>query len=328
MPRKLPRIALIGCGGNMRYHSKRIVNAPEAHIVAVVDPVAENRQLLLEQAGITANEYEDHKALLKNEQLDAVFISTPHAHHFVQVRDALNAGCHVVVEKPLTTTSSDAAKLLRLAEKKSRYLMVSYQRLQQAEYMYGAELIAKGKIGEVRGVSCHITQRWIRGGWRTVPELSGGGFMFDTGSHLIASTLALTGLRPVSVQALIDLDGSAVDYSASLNIHFENGAVGGLTFLGTTKRHDEIITIHGTEGVISFRQHQWKMVDVLLDNEPIKVPARVKGRAPSKVLFDWMANGGKDYTLPWIAVDTIRLTEAAYRSAEEGKAVALRKVRV
>jgi len=328
MARKLPRIALIGCGVNMQWHARRIASTPEAQIVALVDPNPDSRTNLREKAAITPNEYEDHRELLKKEDLDAVFISTPHAHHFVQVRDALNAGCHVIVEKPLTTTSSDAAKLLRLAEKKERYLMVSYQRLQQNAYMYGAELIAKGKIGEVRGVSCYITQRWARGGWRVVPELSGGGFLFDTGSHLIASTLDLTGLTPVKVQATIDNDGMPVDFRAVLGVEFENGAIGGLTFLGNTKRHEEIITIHGSEGCITFRQSEWKMREVLMNNEPLTIPARVKGRAPSKVLFDWMRTNGKGYSLPWVAVDTIRLTEGAYASAEAGAPVKLKKVRV
>ena len=110
MANKLPRIALIGCGINMQWHARRIASTPEAQIVATVDPNPDSRTNLREKAAITPNEYEDHRTLLKNESLDAVFISTPHAHHFDQVKDCLNAGCHVIVEKPLTTTSSDAAR--------------------------------------------------------------------------------------------------------------------------------------------------------------------------------------------------------------------------
>ncbi len=329
MPKTLPRIALIGCGGNMRWHAGRITTQREAQIVALVDPSAEARQLLAEKAGLPdAAQYDDHRTMLKSEKLDAVFISTPHAHHYLQVRDALKAGLHVVVEKPLTTTSADAARLLRLAEKQGLYLVVSYQRLQQAEYMYAAELIRKGAIGEVCGASCFITQRWTFSGWRVVPELSGGGFMFDTGSHLIASTLDMIGVRPVQVRATVSHCGMAVDYRSVLGVEFENGAMAGLTFLGNAKRHEEIITIHGTEGALSVRQSQWKLTEFFLNNEPVTVPARVKGRAPSKVLFDFMRSGGKNYTLPWVAVDTIRLTEAAYRSAETGGPVRLKTVRV
>jgi len=329
MPSKIPRLALIGCGGNMRWHARRIAGNKEATIVAVADPVPEARAALIADAAIAPVEYDDYRRMLKAGGIDAVMISTPHAHHYAQVRDALNAGLHVVVEKPITIHTAEAMRLMRLAQKQNRFLVVSYQRLTQAEYAYGVELVAKGAIGQVCGAGCYITQRWGRfGGWRLHRPLSGGGFLFDTGSHLLASTISLVGSRPISVQATVDRLAPDVELRALLNVVFENGAYAGMNFLGDTKRHEEMISIHGTEGSLTFRQSEWKMMEVLLNNEPLEIPKRVRNKQPSTQLFEWMRNGGKGYQLPWVAAQTLQVTEGAYRSAETGGApVRLSKLR-
>ncbi|MCC7264170.1 MAG: Gfo/Idh/MocA family oxidoreductase [Candidatus Latescibacteria bacterium] len=317
------RIAMIGCGGNMRgAHVPRLHEDGKVELVAVVDTEEAPARLLMEKYGREVPWYTDHKTLLRKEKLDAIFISSPHASHYAQVKAALEHDLHVLVEKPLTITSAKAKALIALAEKRKRFLQVSYQRNYYAPHTYARDLVAKGALGEIRGVVAYVTQNWsgVRG-WRLVPELSGGGMFFDTGSHLVASTLWISGLQPAQVSAFVDNEGKDVDIKAVVNVRFKNGALGTLNTFGSASRHDERLAIHGSEGCLVFHLHQWQIKSVLLNDQPLEIPPRIKEDNPDAALFRWMRNGGKGYEQPWFALEVARLSEAAYKSAALGKPV-------
>lgn len=99
---------------------------PRVQLAAVADPDTAQAELLLEAFGGAAPAYGDYREMLERETLDAVIISTPHALHFEQTRDALNRGLHVLIEKPLTIASRDARALIALAAKRDRMLVVAY----------------------------------------------------------------------------------------------------------------------------------------------------------------------------------------------------------
>ena len=317
------RIAMIGCGGNMRgAHVPRLHEDGKVELVAVVDTEESQARLLMEKYGREVPWYTDHKTLLRKEKMDAIFISSPHASHYAQVRAALEHDLHVLVEKPLTITSGKAKALIELAHQRKRFLQVSYQRNYYAPHVYARELIAKGVLGEIRGVVAYVTQNWsgVRG-WRLVPELSGGGMFFDTGSHLVASTLWITGLQSERVSAFVDNEGKQVDIKAVVNVCFKNGALGTLNTFGSASRHDERLAIHGSEGCLVFHLHQWQIKSVLLNDQPIEIPPRIVEDNPDAALFRWIRNGGKGYERPWYALEVARLSEAAYKSAKLGKPV-------
>lgn len=317
------RIAMIGCGGNMRgAHVPRLHEDGRVELVAVVDTEEAQARLLMEKYGREVPWYTDHKVLLRKESLDAVFISSPHASHYAQVRAALERDLHVLVEKPLTISSGKARALIELARRRHRFLQVSYQRNYYAPHVYARELIAKGALGEIRGVVSYVTQNWsgVRG-WRLVPELSGGGMFFDTGSHLVASTLWISGLQPEQVSAFVDNEDKQVDMKAVVNVRFKNGALGTLNTFGSASRHDERLAIHGNEGCLVFHLHQWQIKSVLLNDQPLEIPPRIKQDSPDAAFFRWIRNGGKRYEEPWYALEVARLSEAAYKSAKLGKPV-------
>ena len=322
MPKKI-RLGLIGCGGNMRgAHVPRIQEDRYVSIGCVADPVEEQANQLMERYGKQVPYYADFEQMIRLEDLDAIFISSPHSMHYEQARLALNRELHVLVEKPLTISSRHTKALIALAEKKSRFLQVSYQRNYYAEHTYARELIRKGVIGELRGMVSYVTQNWggIRG-WRLDPELAGGGMFMDTGSHLVASTLWMTGLEPVEVSAFMDNADKKVDINAVVNIKFKGGAVGTLNTFGNALVHDERIAIHGSKGCIVFHLHQWRVRDVLVNNEPMQIPARIRETSPDKAFFKWIRSGGKGYETPDFALQVARVSEAAYKSVEVRKPV-------
>lgn len=322
MPKKI-RLGLIGCGGNMRgAHVPRIQEDRYVSIGCVADPVEEQANQLMERYGKQVPYYADFEQMIRSEDLDAIFISSPHSMHYEQARLALNRELHVLVEKPLTISSRHTKALIALAEKKSRFLQVSYQRNYYAEHTYARELIRKGVIGKLRGMVSYVTQNWggIRG-WRLDPELAGGGMFMDTGSHLVASTLWMTGLEPVEVSAFMDNADKKVDINAVVNIKFKGGAVGTLNTFGNALVHDERIAIHGSKGCIVFHLHQWRVRDVLVNNEPMQIPARIRETSPDKAFFKWIRSGGKGYETPDFALQVARVSEAAYKSVEVRKPV-------
>lgn len=323
MSKRKLRLGLIGCGGNMqRAHLPRLKEDGDIEIAGVADPDETQAKALMALWGSEMAYYDDFRMLVRNEQLDAMLISSPHALHYEQARMSLQKGLHVLIEKPLTIASRQTKSLISLSDKLKLYLVVSYQRNYMAPHMYARELIQKSELGEIRGVVAYVTQNWGGArGWRLNPELSGGGMFMDTGSHLVASVLWITGLEPVEVSAFIDNAGKAVDTNAAVNVRFKGGAMGSLNTLGNAGRHDERIAIHGSKGCLVFHLHQWGVKSVLLNDEPVEIPPRIEETTPDAAFFKLIRNGGKGYSPPDFALQVARLSEAAYRSASGKKPV-------
>ena len=315
MAKRKIRVGLIGCGGNMRgAHIPRLKADGRVELVAVADPEEASARQLLEAWGAEAAYYADYRQMIGADALDGVLISSPHSTHYAQAHYALERDLHVLVEKPLTTKARHAQALIDLAAERERILVVSYQRNFYPAYAYARELVQKGALGELKGVVAYVTQNWGGRGWRMVPELAGGGMFMDTGSHLVAAVLWITGLTPVKVSAFMDKRGKRVDMDAVVNARFRGGALGSLSFVGSASRHDERLSIHGDEGTLVFHLHQWQVREVLLNGEPLVVPKRVKEDTPDAAFLRWIRNGGKGYEQADFAVAVAKFTEAAYRS--------------
>ncbi|MEJ2130402.1 MAG: Gfo/Idh/MocA family oxidoreductase [Gammaproteobacteria bacterium] len=326
MAKKTIRLGLIGCGGNMRgAHLPRLQADGGAAVVAVADPVRAQAEGLMERLGEEVPYFDDYRKLLRQEGLDGVVISTPHDQHIAQVRAALNAGLHVLVEKPLTIDSRHSKALIELARRKRRLMVVAYQRHFLPEYVYARELVRQRKLGQIRGVVGYVTQNWgAIGSWRMDSEQSGGGMFMDTGSHLVASSLWVTGMRPIEVSAYMDNARKPVDINAVVNVRFANGALGTLDTFGNSSRHDERLAIHGSKGVVVIRQHQWRVKSMLVNDEPAKIPARIRPDTPDAAFLRWLRNGGKGYERPDFALQVSRVSEAAYQSLAKRRPVRVR----
>jgi predicted dehydrogenase len=324
MAKKKLRVAIIGCGGNMRNaHVPRLQKDGAVEIAAVADPVQSNADLLAEKWGAPLAHYQDYRLMLRQNQVDAVFISSPHSMHYEQTRYALQRGCHVLVEKPLTTSARHSRALMRLAAKEGLFLQVAYQRSYYAPHIYARQLVQQGRLGKIQGIAAYVTQHW--GGnpkaWRRDPQLSGGGFFMDTGSHLVAAALRISGLEPAEVSAYLDNKDQRVDMNLVLSVRFREGALGNLSFFGGSAHHDESLAFHGDKGCLVFRLHKWQVRDVLLDGEPVQIPKRIKESDPDTALLGWIRNGGRGYEPPEYALQVASLSEAVYRSVQAKKPV-------
>ena len=326
MAKKRLSVLLMGAGGNMRHaHLPRILGDGAVDIAAVADPLREPAQLLMEKASRDIPYYQNWRTMLDEVDADGALISTPHKDHYVQAKACLERGLHTLVEKPLVIRPAHAKALLALAAERERALVVAYQRHWMPHFVYARELVRQGALGELRGVVAYVTQHWTgAGGWRLDPAMSGGGMFMDTGSHLVASLLWVSGLKPKAVAAAFDNAGMAVDVNGGVVAQFDGGAFGTLATTGNAAQHDERLALSGSEGSLVLHLHQWQVRSMLLNDQPVQPPKRIAADTPDAALFRWMRNGLKNYEAQDFALQVSRLTQAAYRSAAEGKPVSMR----
>jgi predicted dehydrogenase len=216
----MDRLAQFGLGGLGTVMLSVIDGMDGVEIVAGADPSEAARDRFESDFGGTA--YPDYEMLLAEEDdLDVVNVVSPHAVHFEQTMAALDAGLSVHVEKPMVTGVDDAAALTEAVEDREEVVQVGYQRHFDPRFGRLREVVADGTIGELGGVNCFLEQDWIDGQtdtWRTDPDLSGGGQLYDSGSHLLDALLWTTDAVPQSVSADIEYDAPGVDVHSSLSV--------------------------------------------------------------------------------------------------------------
>jgi predicted dehydrogenase len=129
-------------------------------------------------------------------ELDAVFIITPHAFHHVQAKACLEAGIDVLLEKPMVMTAAEARSLIETRDRTGRLLVVAFQGSLSPQVRLASRLLRANEFGRILTISGLVWQNWgpvTVNTWRQEPALSGGGFLFDTGAHLLNTVADLAG---------------------------------------------------------------------------------------------------------------------------------------
>jgi len=250
--------------------------------------------------------------------VDAVQIHSPHTVHFQQAMDALQAGKHVLLEKPMVTSAKDAHTLIKAWEQSGKVLMISYQRHFQKEFRYARQVIQSGGLGDIQFVQAFQGQEWLRatrGSWRQTQELSGGGQINDSGSHLIDIILWVTGLRAQEVSAFQEFFDTPVDINTAASIKFQNGAIGTLSIIGNAPRWWEDITFYGSEGALYIRQGQ-PLVHQDAKGQPVDTADLGESSTPDRNWIDAILGKAEVQVPPQCGLAVIELTEAAWQSAK------------
>ena len=147
----------------------------------------------------------DYNAAINDKNIDLIVICTPNIYHFQLAKEALHAGKHVVVEKPMTTTVAEADELIEIAKKKKLKLFVYHNRRWDGDFLAIEQLIKNNTLGNITYYKSHFDRYVpdipITRNWKNT-SLPASGILYDLGSHLIHQTLTLFGF-PESVQANI-----------------------------------------------------------------------------------------------------------------------------
>jgi predicted dehydrogenase len=319
------RIGFIAAGGISHGHWHRLHATGKAQVVALNDPSEESLKRFYERCpgseGLPT--YKDYRDMLKNEELDAVVVQSPHYVHYEQSYAALSRGLHVLSEKPMVCTIKHAKALIKKAREANRILMISYQRHFEPCFRYMRNQIAKGALGEVQYVQAIQCQEWLRGTrgtWRQKLAESCGGQLNDSGSHLVDIVMWVTGMKVREVAAWSENFGTEVDINSTLAMKFENGALGSMSVIGNAPGWYEDHSIVGSKGALYLRQtdsgdnliHQ----DAAGRRVQVKLPKYTKN--PDSNFIDCMLGKDVPQTPPECGLRTIEVTEAAWKSAAAG----------
>jgi scyllo-inositol 2-dehydrogenase (NADP+) len=164
----------------------------------------------------------DPQSLIADPDLDLVVIATPNATHVPLARAALEAGKHVVIDKPFAPTAAEAAELIALAERRGRLLTPFHNRRWDGDLLTVRKLVEEGTLGDLLQVEfCWDRFRpAIREGWKDSPE-PGAGLLFDLGAHLVDQALLLFGVpKAVSAGIFLDRPGAPVDDGFDLRLDY------------------------------------------------------------------------------------------------------------
>jgi predicted dehydrogenase len=212
---------------------------------------------------------ERERALPEGERLDAVSIVTPNHVHFPVARAFVEAGFHVICDKPLTTTAQEADELVRAVERAAIVFGVTYNYTGYPMVKQAREMVREGRLGELRKVIVEYNQGWLatkleeqgakQAEWRTDPARSGaGGAIGDIGSHAENLVATVTGLEIEAICAELTtfVPGRRLDDDANLLIRYRGGARGVLiaSQVEAGEENDLRLRVYGSEGSLVWRQ--------------------------------------------------------------------------
>ena len=231
------QLALVGCGNMAHWHAQQVQKIDRCKVVALVDPVADQTRQFKEKYFQNAAQYDSMENLLaiKPAKLDGVVLVTPHTLHFSQAKLALENDLHVLVEKPMVTSSQQAYELWKLVEKSGKKLGITFQSAYTNEFQYLARERDAGRLGKVQIISGWLSQNWMKwtkGSWRQDAKMSGGGQMYDSGAHLLKAFMWLMNEPVVEVACFYNKVNAPVDINGVAIVRFADGAIGSIAFGG------------------------------------------------------------------------------------------------
>lgn len=240
-------VGLVGFGATAQVmHAPFLKTAPGYNIVAVVERHGEKSKAFFEEATIVKS----IDALLERTDIDLVIITTPNDSHFEFAQKAAQAGKHVVLEKPFTITSSDAAALVQLSKTTNRIISPFHNRRYVADFRTIQPIVHQGLLGDIHEYESRY-DRYRPGpkpnAWREEAK-PGSGILYDLGPHLIDQALCLFGL-PKTITADVRLQRPHAKVDDNFDLRLDYG------FLKVTLKAGMLVRepgprylIHGTKG--------------------------------------------------------------------------------
>ena len=250
--------------------------------------------------------YPDPAAMIEGERgradgIDAVAVITPNRSHHEIASAFLDAGVHVVCDKPLATRGEDARDLVERARARRRLLGVTYPWAGFPMLRQAREIVAAGEIGPVRQAHVEFLQLPPKGdiGWRDAPDLAGSaGTAADIGTHAFQLTEFVTGLRVESVRAELirTLPDRRLDDTAFVSLRFASGARGTILLTQAAAWNERVVGIRvlGAEGAVSWSQADSEILRVGRPGEPERKVAAAAAMHPRAAAFVATPRGTPD----------------------------------
>ncbi|MHB1357600.1 MAG: Gfo/Idh/MocA family protein [Anaerolineae bacterium] len=345
------RFGVVGCGEISAVTCLGLSASPFTSIAMLMDTRPETLADLAELYQVpTTTNFED---VLRNPDVDAVYIATPHNLHVPLGIRAAQAGKHVLVEKPIATTLEDANKLIAACESAGVKLGVAYYAQVDDGHIMARELIRAGILGDI--ISIRLTSisdkpdyywqggytRRVKTDWRTSKAQAGGGVMLMNISHDLNSVRFVTGLEVARVFAESDTLATDIEVEDTIAavLRYQNGAIGviqaGSALRGGDYQTKDGPRIYGTKGQIILNTSgrimkpsiylteaaegsnpgQWRELEFI--GKSADRQSIVEGFAKAVLVNEQPPTTGQD------GRRVLEIVLACYRSAQEGQIVTL-----
>jgi len=256
------RMAVLGCGSIAEIaHFPSLKKTPQAELSACCDIDGGRAKSAAERWGAKAW-FTDHREMFKKCELDAVIIASPNNVHRNQAIAAAKAGVHVIVEKPLAVTNTEAWEIVRACHEHKVKLMVGCDRRFWTHNQWARELVEEGVIGKVLMARASLHEHWhlyqnhvAATDFRLKADIAGGAALPDTGAHAIDLLTWLMGSRVKRVVGIAQRLAMPESYTLCddtvwILMEHENGAYGCVSCNRFSPAVSQATELYGTEGTI------------------------------------------------------------------------------
>ncbi len=247
------RVGIVGCGYQGGVLARTIAQDTDLQVTACADPDQAAAARVAALAAEDAAVYASAEELLQHADVDAVLVATSHAALYECALAAIQAGKHVLAEKPIGMDEKEAAQLEEAVARANVCFMAGYSFRYIAAWQKVRELLQAGAVGEIHTITGSIGIGPMSTGWRASPE-TGGGPMLYVGSHLVDQILWYLGDDPIEAAADIRYRADTrAEETVTFQIRFAHGAVaqGMVTQAASGFFHD--IDIWGRQGRVGLR---------------------------------------------------------------------------
>ena len=353
------RVGVIGCGAGL-FHLEGYAENPRVRTVALAGLDTDRCASLAERFNVP-HVYRDYQDLLAQDDIDAVSIAVPNFLHKPVAIAALEAGKHVLIEKPLARNEAEGRAMVEAAEKAGKILAISFQRRSRHDVQIVREQVQSGALGRIY----YSKAFWMRrsgipgwGSWFTSKEAAGGGPLIDLGVHVLDLILYVLGnpkVASVSASTYAEIGtqgrgnwagrnqqfipeghkGYEVEDLASAFIRFEDG--GTLLLEASWASYGEMeddfgIQVYGSNGGARIHSVKYADTDTLRmwsrigDTTQESAPTVVGRKGHAEIIrgfVDGILDGKPVSPDGHEGLDRVRLIDAIYRSAELGREISL-----
>jgi predicted dehydrogenase len=227
-------LGLIGTGHMAAHYANSWVSMPEVAFVALSDVNAASRRKFVDICRSAERpeprEFDDFRSMLTTcrDELDAIYVCTPHALHAEHGIAVVESGLDLLIEKPMVTTVAEAERLISARDQSGSTVVVAFQGALSPLIADTRQRAQAGEFGELVSVAGTIWENWssrYEGHWKQQLDLSGGGFMFDTGAHMMNTVCLLADSDCEQVSALMNNRERSVDVVCAVAGRLTSGAL-------------------------------------------------------------------------------------------------------
>lgn len=315
------RFGLVGAGGIAQAYSQALQQMPNAALVAVADVNPEAAEKMASDHG--AASFSSIKQMQAESDLDAVIVCTPPLFHKEHCCDLLNAGIHVLCEKPLSIDSDSALEMFQAAKDNNAVFTMASKFRFVEDVIKAKKFIEDGLLGEViLYENCFTGKVDMSERWNSNPEVSGGGVLIDNGTHSLDIMRYLVGnlteIRVVEGKRIQELP---VEDTVHVFVRSESGVMGSIDLSWSLhKPLPNYISVYGTQGTLNlgWRESSYKLNDdqdwTVFGNGYNKIDA-FKNQL---INFCGAINGSEDLIItPSDGVASVYTVEAAYAAMQQ-----------